>query len=213
VNDLLEPSDENETLIKRMLKKHGDTLLEDGFYVKYGNHALDQSIALLEIGRALKPIDPERSAAFLAKAEERLNDYVGRSVDTQGVMNEQAVFYQWFNYHRYGIALDRLDDADVTPGPDFDRVALMPRFLAHATLPNGRYEMIGDTQDLPAYPICPVRSVSAASHNLGTSLWMSGDKCSSAWGRLWTVSNHIDVPPPVDRVDDPTVPSSRTGAS
>ena len=172
VNDLLEPSGENETLIKRMLKKHGDTLLEDGFYVKYGNHALDQSIALLEVGRVLD------NETFKDKAEDRINEYIGRSVDTQGVMNEQSVYYQYYNFSRYRIAADRLRDLGRTPTGPFDRVALMPNFLAHATLPNGRYEMIGDTQDLPAYPIPgPRPEETVARFNAGYLFARSG------WGR------------------------------
>lgn len=37
--------------------------------------------------------------------------------------------------------------------PAFARVDLMPGFLAHATLPNGEYEMLGDTSGTRAQPI------------------------------------------------------------
>ena len=43
--------------------------------------------------------------------------------------------------------------AALTPGPDFDRVAALPDFLAQATQPDGRYTMLGDTLDLPAIDI------------------------------------------------------------
>jgi hypothetical protein len=90
---------------------------------------------------------------FIDKAEYRINEFIGRSLDTQGVINEQSVGYQYYNYRRYLTALDRLEDAGAEAGPEFDRVARMPNFLAHATLPNGRYEMIGDTSDTAAAAI------------------------------------------------------------
>ena len=170
VNDALEPEGSKKTLIDQMLKKHGEVLLRDDFYVKYGNHALDQSIALLEIGRVLN------SGAFKNKAAERLNDYVGRSVDSQGVMNEQSVGYQKYNHSRYVVAMKRLIDAHIDPGPNFDRVALMPNFLVHATLPTGTYEMLGDTQDSPG-TTSPATDRTVARYNAGFLFARSG------WGR------------------------------
>lgn len=149
VNDLLPPTtDTNKALLQRMLKKHGSTLAEDGFYVKYGNHALDQSIGLVEMGRVLG------YQPFIDKAGYRINEFIGRSLDVQGVMNEQSVYYQYYNYTRYLAARARLEDAGAEVGPNFARVARMPNFLAHATLPTGRYEMIGDTNDSAA-PVIP----------------------------------------------------------
>jgi hypothetical protein len=82
-------------------------------------------------------------------ARDRLSALVLRSVDEQGVSNEQAVFYQAYNRTRYRLAEDRLRAVGLQPGTGFARVALMPRFLALATLPNGEYEMLGDTEASP----------------------------------------------------------------
>jgi hypothetical protein len=95
---------------------------------------------LLEVGRALGRAD------WMRLARDRLSALVVRSVDAQGVSNEQSVFYQAYNRSRYRLAEDRLRAVGLQPGPGFDRVDLMPRFLALATLPNGEYEMLGDTE-------------------------------------------------------------------
>ena len=128
------------TWLRSALDLHGRTLADEGFYVRIGNHALNQSLGLLEVGRALRRWD------WMRLARDRLSALVLRSVDAQGVSNEQAVFYQAYNRTRYRLAEDRLRAVGLQPGPGFARVTLMPRFLALATLPNGEYEMIGDTE-------------------------------------------------------------------
>jgi hypothetical protein len=45
-------------------------------------------------------------------------------------------------------------DYGVAVPPGFERVTRMPRMLAHGTLPNGQYEMIGDTE-AEAAPVFP----------------------------------------------------------
>ena len=58
------------------------------------------------------------------------------------------VFYQFYNFDRYRIAVARLQAAGFALRRR-SRHALMPGFLAQATLPNGEYEMIGDTDADP----------------------------------------------------------------
>ena len=118
---------------------HGRTLADPDFYVGHGNHALNQSIGLLEVGHVLGRDD------WTALARDRINTLVKESVDSQGVTNEQAVGYQSYNYKQYRLAQRRLEELGLTPGDGFARVDLMPRFLAQATLPNHEAEMIGDT--------------------------------------------------------------------
>jgi hypothetical protein len=134
--------------LRDALTLHGRTLADPAFYVRVGNHALNQSIGLLEVGRVLGRSD------WTALAQDRMNRLVTASVDTQGVSNEQAAFYQHYNYARYLLARKRLIEIGLTPGPGFARVALMPRLLAQATLPNGEFELIGDTEatKAPSYP-------------------------------------------------------------
>jgi hypothetical protein len=136
------------TWLRNALLLHGRTLASPSFYVGIGNHALSQSIGLLEVGRAVGRRD------WMTLARDRLNRLVLASVDAQGVSNEQAAFYQAYNYARYLIARSRLIAVGLVPGYGFARVGLMPRFLAHASVPNGEYEMIGDTEAVPirSYP-------------------------------------------------------------
>ena len=128
------------TWLLRTLRLHGETLASPSFYRAEGNHALNQDIALLEVGNFLGRSDWKRLAAS------RLSKLVTDSVDTSGVINEQSVFYQLYNYDRYSAARKRLRELDQPVGSGFARIDLMPSFLAHATYPNGRYVPIGDTE-------------------------------------------------------------------
>jgi hypothetical protein len=126
--------------LREALVRHGKTLADPGFYVKVGNHGLNQSIGLLEIGRVLGRSD------WIGLAGKRINEFVLASVDAQGVSNEQSTGYQAYTWARYMVARDRMLAVGLVPGSGFARVDLMPRFMAHATLPNGEYELIGDTE-------------------------------------------------------------------
>jgi hypothetical protein len=123
---------------------HGATLADETFYRHVGNHALNQAIALLEVARVLGRTD------WRDLAGRRINDLIVASVDAQGVVNEQSIGYQDFNYRRYREAEARLLAVGIAPSPAFARVDLMPAFIAQATLPNGTYEQIGDTSSWPA---------------------------------------------------------------
>ena len=133
--------------LRNALILHGRVLADPSFYVRLGNHALLQSIGLLEVGRVLGRSD------WMTLARDRMNRLVIESVDAQGVTNEQAAFYQTYNYIRYKQARSRLLAVGLQPGAGFARVELMPRFLAQTGLPNGEYELIGDTEadPIPSY--------------------------------------------------------------
>ena len=137
----------HSTWLMRTLRIHGETLADPSFYRGEGNHALNQAVALLEVGHALRRSDLKRLAA------DRMSRLVTRSVDTSGVTNEQSVFYQWYNHDRYSVARKRLRALDQPVGSGFARIDLMPGFLAHATYPNGRYVPIGDTEMNRAAPL------------------------------------------------------------
>jgi hypothetical protein len=131
-----------KTWLLNALVLHGRTLADPAFYVKHGNHALNQSVGLLEVGRVLGRYD------WMILARDRINALVTESVDSQGVTNEQAVAYQAYNYRRYRHAQRRLMDVGLAPGSGFDRVNLMPRLMAVATLPSGQAEMLGNTENV-----------------------------------------------------------------
>jgi hypothetical protein len=134
-------------LLRESMLLHGHTLADPSFYVGRGNHALDQSLGLLAIGCFVD------RTGWQDVAEDRINALLEVSVDAQGVTNEQAVGYQLYNYRRYRQAERRLTDCGRTVSSTFNRIPKMARLLAHATAPDGRYVMIGDTLDEAATPI------------------------------------------------------------
>ena len=126
------------------LELHGTTLADPAFYVNRGNHALNQDIGLLEVGCYLGRDD------WKQLAQERIDALLPQSVDRQGVVNEQAIGYALYNYQRYTVANEVLDACGLPEPAGFDRVRKIPVFLGHATEPNGRYPLIGDTLDVAA---------------------------------------------------------------
>jgi hypothetical protein len=126
--------------LRATLQLHGNTLADPNFYVYASNHALNQNIGLLDVGFVLGRPD------WMDLARSRLAKLVVRSVDSDGATNEQSVFYEYYNYRQYTAAAARLLEYGLTVPHGFSRVEAMPDFLAFATLPNGDYEMIGDTK-------------------------------------------------------------------
>jgi hypothetical protein len=145
---------------------HGRVLASPDFYVYHGNHALNQNIGLLDVGCRLASSD------WTTLARDRLGRLAIESIDSQGVTNEQAVEYQYYNYNQYLAARRRLVACASVPA-SFARLSNMPAFMAHATLPNGRYELLGDTGDMPA----PV--VAGTTAEYAATLGASGPKPSS----------------------------------
>jgi hypothetical protein len=132
--------------LRSSLAEHGRLLADPSFYVGAGNHALDQSIGLLDAGALLGRQD------WTTLARDRMARLVLASISVGGVTNEQAVGYQAYNLKRYRAAAARLEAYGMAVPSGFARLDRMSRFLAHATLPNGEYEMIGDTEALPVVP-------------------------------------------------------------
>ena len=87
--------------LRRLLIRHGALLADAGFYRREGNHALNQSIGLLEIGRVVARSD------WRSLAARRISNLASISIDSQGVTNEQAVAYQTYNWQRYSLAIAR----------------------------------------------------------------------------------------------------------
>ncbi len=121
------------------LARHGAALADPRFYESVGNHAVNESIGLLDAGLVL------RRRAWLDLAIARLARVITSSVDAQGVMSEGAIFYQRYWYTRAVVARGRIQAAGRPVPAAFARIDRMPVFLAFATLPDRTYEMIGDT--------------------------------------------------------------------
>ncbi len=126
---------------------HGALLADPRFFVHHGNHALNQSIGLLDVGCLL------RRPGWMDLAARRISVLVAESIDPQGVSNEQSIGYQYYDYKRYQAAEERLRACGRRVPATFARVDKMPTFLGWATLPNGEYELIGDTHASQATPI------------------------------------------------------------
>ena len=140
------------------LVRHGQTLADPSFYrTDGGNHALNQDVGLLEVGHHLGRTD------WMALAARRITSLVGRSVDASGAINEQAVGYELYNYSRYVYARRRFAECGYPLGTVFDRVDLMPTFLAQATQPDGTYLPIGDSEAAPAAAIAGTPAEFAAT--------------------------------------------------
>lgn len=126
---------------------HARTLADPVFYEIHGNHALNQSIGLLEAANLVGRADWKKLAS------DRIATLILESIDTQGVTNEQSVAYQWYNFARYRLAESRLRAMGLPIPAAFARVDQMPKFLAYATRPDGKWETIGDTDTQAAAPI------------------------------------------------------------
>lgn len=139
------------------IDEHGRVLASASFYAGEGNWALNQNLGLLEIGAVRGRSD------WMAIARDRLTALFERSVDSQGVTNEQSVYYQAYNYDRYRLAFTRLKAAGLALPASASRLNLMPGFLAQATLPNGEYQMIGDTDRMAARTLAGTAAEFAAT--------------------------------------------------
>jgi hypothetical protein len=133
--------------LEQALTLHGRTLADRDFYVRRGNHALNQNIGLLEIGCW------QKRRSWISLATHRINVLLPQSVDAQGVTNEGSVGYQRYNWERYRVARHELRRCGQPVDPDFARINKMPAFLAYATRPDGAYETIGDTRLGRSIPI------------------------------------------------------------
>ncbi len=166
------------------LEVHGETLAEPAFYVDHGNHALNQSIALLEVGHVLGRSDWKNLAVA------RIAALILESVDGQGVTNEQSTGYQVYNRSRYLLAKSRMQAMGIAVPAAFSRVALMPNFITHSSLPDGTLEHIGDTdrQTTPNLPgtsaeYVATRGASGPKPSTTLAVYSAGYLfCRSGWG-------------------------------
>lgn len=141
----------------RAITTHGAVLADPGFYVGWGNHALNQAIGLLDAGCYLGRRAWQRLAA------QRIGRLVAGNIDPQGVSNEQSIRYDLYDYLRYTAARDHLLACGYGVPRGFERVLRTPSFLAHATRPDGRYETLGDTTDRFAHSIAGTPAQFAAT--------------------------------------------------
>jgi len=154
----------------RTATEHARTLADDHFYVHHGNHALNQSVGLLALGCVTG------DKGWRDLAHRRIETLARESIDPRGVINEQAVGYQWYNYARYSDAVAHLRWCHVAPSRGLaERVDAMAGFLAFGTLPNGRWDLIGDTLDDGP------RAIAGTPFEFAATRGRSGTPPSSVW--------------------------------
>lgn len=137
----------SEQWLAEATEQHGAVLAEREFYARDGNHALNQNLGLLACGYTTG------NSAWTELARRRIDQLLCRSVSESGATNEQAISYQLYNFRAYEQGRSYLEACGVQVPASFARVDRMPELLAHATLPNGEYETLGDTSFGLARPI------------------------------------------------------------
>jgi Heparinase II/III-like protein len=119
------------------------------------NHGLSQDLELLQAGCAYpasewggKPLRWRDEARQQMIESFEPNQY-GPAIDSQGAVNEQATGYENLDLGLWTDAENDLAACGLSlPGTITSRIALIPTFLAMATMPNGRLVQIGDTYDI-----------------------------------------------------------------
>lgn len=122
------------------LRQHGEWLAEPS-HIRTGNHALQQHQGLLVIGAVLRR--PEWIELAVSRSETMLRE----SYDDQGINEEGAVQYHQINFLWWRTLRRRILLATGTAPDAFDRIEKAPLAMAHSTRPDGRYELIGDTEE------------------------------------------------------------------
>ena len=121
------------------IEQHG-VWLADEKHIRIGNHALQQHQGLLVIGAVL---DREE---WVHLAIERMTAMLRTAYDEEGVNEEGAVQYHQINYSWWNLTRRRVELVRPAAPAEFRRIERAPLAMAHATRPDGTYELIGDTE-------------------------------------------------------------------
>jgi hypothetical protein len=172
------------------------------------NHGLVQDLKLMRIGCAYPPDAfggdalKWRQTAYGQILSSFQPNRLGPSIDTQGVVNEQATGYERFVYDLWRGGESELADCGYPLPPGIAaRIAKMPAFLAEATQPDGNLAQIGDTyveqpflQPTPAIPArLPRVAMYSAGYIFGRSAWgPAGTFYSLRFGPGRQVHGHDD---------------------
>lgn len=121
------------------IRQHGEWLADEK-HIRIGNHALQQHQGLLVIGAVLER--PE----WVDLAVARMTRMLTTAYDEDGVNEEGAVQYHQINYSWWNLAKRRVELVRGSAPSEFGRIERAPLAMAHATRPDGTYELIGDTE-------------------------------------------------------------------
>lgn len=136
---LAENAPESLPLVLTSLREHGEWLAEDS-HIKSGNHALQQHQGLLVIGAVLE------QTSWTSLAISRAREMLRNSYDEEGINEEGAVQYHQINFTWWNLMKRRIALVQPDLPAEFSRIELAPMGMAHATRPDGTYELIGDTE-------------------------------------------------------------------
>ncbi|MFJ4029182.1 heparinase II/III family protein [Paenarthrobacter sp. NPDC089989] len=121
------------------IHEHG-SWLADAKHLGHSNHALHQHQALFVVGSVFGNGD------WTELAVERLASLFEQNYDDQGVNVEGAIGYHKNNLLWWEQAFKRLDAEGIQRPESAARLELAYLELAHATKPDGTFELIGDTE-------------------------------------------------------------------
>jgi hypothetical protein len=138
---LTEP--EKDSWLADSIYEHG-TWLADPAHLGHSNHALHQHQALFVIGSVFGNV------AWTDLASQRLSALFEENYDEQGVNIEGAIGYHKNNLVWWDEAFKRLDVEGIPRPAAADKLDLAYLELAHATKPDGTFELIGDTETATA---------------------------------------------------------------
>lgn len=124
------------------IHQHGEWL-EDESHIRRGNHALQQHQGLLVIGAVMQRDD------WVDLSIDRATRMLREVYDDDGINEEGAVQYHQINFQWWNTLRQRIEKIRGSAPKEFDRVAQAPVGMAHATRPDGNYELIGDTEVFP----------------------------------------------------------------
>jgi hypothetical protein len=121
------------------IHQHG-SWIADAKHLGHSNHALHQHQALFVVGSVLG------KSEWAQLATQRLTSLFEDNYDEQGVNVEGAIGYHKNNLVWWEEAFKRLDVEGIARPNSADRLSLAYLELAHATKPDGTFELIGDTE-------------------------------------------------------------------
>jgi len=172
------------------------------------NHGLVQDLKLMQIGCAYPATAFGGDALRWRKIADQqiLSSFydsprLGPSIDTQGVVNEQALEYERYVKDLWDGGKPELKACGYPLPADIRaRIAKMPEFLAEATQPDGNLVQIGDTYQeapfvspKPRLPALPLVSVYQAGYVFGRDRWGPGGTFYSLrFGPARQVHGHDD---------------------
>lgn len=136
---LREHAPEHLDTVLASVRQHGEWLA-DPARIRIGNHALQQHQGLLVIGSVLEMDE------WVDLAVERMVAMLLTAYDEEGINEEGSVQYHQINYSWWNLTKRRVELVRGVAPPEFSRIAKAPLGLAHATRPDGTYELIGDTE-------------------------------------------------------------------